>query len=116
MTSDDNLNATTKARHRAQDVFHGAASLEGDDMPVDAASPSYGLMAALLANPSGTMAWRRVARKRCYACWYCTLAAHTDGNIAGEHVRHDGMASPRSIRGVIPAGAVGPSRMLLAAQ
>jgi len=62
-------------------------------MPVGAASPSHRLTAALLVNPSGTMAWRRTARKRCYTCWYRTPAAHTDGSATGEHVRHDGMAS-----------------------
>jgi len=65
-------------------------------MPVGAASPSHRLMAALLVNPSGTVAWRRPARKRCHACWYRTPAAHTDGSTTGEHVRHAGMASHHS--------------------
>jgi len=65
-------------------------------MPVGAANPSHRLMAPLLVNPSDTKAWRRPARKRCYACWYRTPAAHTDGSATGEHVRPDGMAPRRS--------------------
>jgi len=67
-------------------------------MPAGAACPSQSLTAALLqVNTSGTMAWRRIARRGCYACWCCMPVAHADGSTAvGEHILHDCMAPYRS--------------------
>ena len=67
-------------------------------MPAGAVCPSHSLMAVLLqVNISGTMAQRRIARKRCYACWCCLSVAHADGSTAvGEHNLHDWMAPYRS--------------------
>jgi len=67
-------------------VRHGAASGVG----------GHTLMAALWVSTSGTMAWRRVVRNRCYACWCCWPATHADDSTVGEPIRHDGMAPHRS--------------------
>jgi len=56
--------------------------------------PSHVPMATQLpVNTSGTMAGRRHARQRCYACWCCLLVASAHGAVE-DHIRRDDVALP----------------------
>ena len=69
-------------------------SLERDGTTAGAACPSHMPMATLLqVNTSGTIAWRRLARQRCYACWCCLLVASAHGAVE-YHIRRDDVALP----------------------